>query len=66
MKELLQEVLRRLSPEERELAELRQQGLDWAAIAQRVGGNAVALRKRLSRAVARIAEELGLGEESHG
>ena len=56
--ELLAEVLRRLTPEERRLVELRQQGLDWAAIAAEVGGSAEALRKQHARAVARVAEHL--------
>jgi RNA polymerase sigma-70 factor (ECF subfamily) len=61
-RDLWQEVQRRLSPEERQLVELRNQGLDWAAIAARVGGKPEALRKRLARAIDRISEELGLNE----
>jgi RNA polymerase sigma-70 factor (ECF subfamily) len=61
-RELLQEVQRRLSPEERQLVELRNQGLDWAAIAARLGGSPGALRKRLARATERLAQELGLDE----
>ncbi len=61
-RELLEEVQRRLSPEERQLVELRNQGLDWAAIAARLGGSPEALRKRLARATERIARELGLDE----
>jgi RNA polymerase sigma-70 factor (ECF subfamily) len=61
-RELLQEVQLRLSPEERQLVELRNQGLDWAAIAARLGGSPEALRKRLARATDRIARELGLDE----
>jgi RNA polymerase sigma-70 factor (ECF subfamily) len=61
-RELLEEVQRRLSPEERELVELRSQGLDWSSIAARVGGSPEALRKRLARATERIAQELGLDE----
>jgi RNA polymerase sigma-70 factor (ECF subfamily) len=61
-RELWQEVQRRLSPEERQLVELRNQGLDWAAIAARQGGSPDALRKRLARATERIAQELGLDE----
>ena len=56
--ELLAEVLRRLTPEEQRLVELRQQGLDWAAVAAEVGGSAEALRKQHARAVARVAENL--------
>jgi RNA polymerase sigma-70 factor (ECF subfamily) len=59
-KELLEETMRRLGAEERRLLELRQQGLDWAAIAAEVGGTPEARRKQLDRAVGRIARELGL------
>jgi RNA polymerase sigma-70 factor (ECF subfamily) len=61
-KELLQAVRERLTPEERRLAELRQQGLEWAEIAEQLGDNAAALRKRFSRALDRVARELGLDE----
>jgi RNA polymerase sigma-70 factor (ECF subfamily) len=61
-KEMLGEVQRRLSEEERQLLELRQQGQDWAAIAGQVGGSPEARRKQLARAVERIAGELGLDE----
>src|SRR5262249_48656274 len=59
-RELLSEFLRRLSGEERTLAELRAQGHDWAAIAARVGGTPQARRKQLARATARVARELDL------
>jgi hypothetical protein len=42
--------------------ELRHQGLDWAAIAERQGGSPEALRKRLARATQRVAQELGIDE----
>ena len=61
-KDLLDAVRARLTADERELAELRQQGLDWAEIAGRVGDNPVAVRKRFSRAMDRVARELGLDE----
>jgi RNA polymerase sigma-70 factor (ECF subfamily) len=62
--ETLQEVRRRLSADERQLAELRGEGLAWEDIAARLGGNAVALRKKLSRALDRITRELGLDESA--
>jgi RNA polymerase sigma-70 factor (ECF subfamily) len=58
--ELLQETRRRLPPEERRLLELREQGLDWEAIAGQVEGRPEALRKKLARAVNRVAQSLGL------
>ncbi len=64
-RELLAEVQRRLSAEERQLVELRQEGLEWGDIAVRVGGKPEALRKRLARATDRIAQELGLVEGDH-
>jgi RNA polymerase sigma-70 factor (ECF subfamily) len=64
-RELLDEVQRRLSDEERHLLELRQQGLDWAAIAVQAGGSPEARRKQLARAVERIAAELGLEDSGN-
>ena len=51
------------SPDERRLLELRNDGHDWAAIAARLGGSAEALRKKLARALDRVAEQLGLDDE---
>jgi RNA polymerase sigma-70 factor (ECF subfamily) len=62
-RELLQEVRRRLTPEELQVMELRQQGHDWPAIAAQLGGSAEALRKKLTRALDRVARELGLEAE---
>jgi RNA polymerase sigma-70 factor (ECF subfamily) len=61
-KELLQETRRRLSPAARRVLELRDQGLDWAAIAAELGGSPEALRKAFDRAVHRIARQLGLDQ----
>jgi RNA polymerase sigma factor (sigma-70 family) len=62
VRDLLQEVQRRLSPEERRILELRNEGQDWASIASELGGSAEALRRRLSRALDRIAEQLALDD----
>jgi RNA polymerase sigma factor (sigma-70 family) len=59
-KELLGEFRRRLSEEERALADQRALNRDWAQIAAERGGSPEALRKKLGRAVDRIAQELGL------
>lgn len=65
-KEMLHEVRRRLSPEERRLVELRAEGLEWGEIAAQMGTGPEALRKRLARAVGRVARELGLDEDDDG
>lgn len=65
-RDLLDEVRKRLTPEERRLADLRGQGHDWNAIADEVGGNAEANRKRYLRAIDRVANELGLGSAGDG
>jgi RNA polymerase sigma-70 factor (ECF subfamily) len=62
-RELLQQFRSRLSEEERRLADQRALGRSWADIAAAVGGNADALRIRLSRAADRVARELGLDED---
>jgi DNA-directed RNA polymerase specialized sigma24 family protein len=62
-RDLMQEVLRRLSPDERRLQEMRNDGHDWAAIAARFGGGPEALRKQLARALDRVAGQLGLDDE---
>jgi RNA polymerase sigma-70 factor (ECF subfamily) len=58
--ELLVEFRRRLSPEERQLAEQRAAGLEWEQIAAQRGASPEALRKQLTRAIDRVAQELGL------
>ena len=63
-KEMLGEVRSRLSDEERKLADLRAQGQEWADIARQVGGTAEARRKQLTRAITRVARELGLDESA--
>ncbi len=60
--ELLREVRRRLTDEERYLAEQRAQNRDWADLAAELGGSPEALRKRLARALDRVTRELGLEE----
>jgi len=57
-RELLAEVNRRLSEEERLLAELRADGCEWTEIAARLGGTAEARRKQLARAVDRVEQQL--------
>jgi RNA polymerase sigma-70 factor (ECF subfamily) len=61
-RELLAAFRDRLSDDERQLADLRALGREWADIARQVGGTAEARRKQLTRAIARVSRELGLEE----
>jgi RNA polymerase sigma-70 factor (ECF subfamily) len=61
-KDLLQAVRAGLSPDERQLADLRGAGYSWPEIAERLGGTAVQRRKQLGRALDRVSAELGLDE----
>jgi RNA polymerase sigma-70 factor (ECF subfamily) len=61
-KELLQMVRMALTEKERQLADLRAEGLTWPEVAARVGGEAQALRRQHTRALDRIAMQLGLDE----
>jgi DNA-directed RNA polymerase specialized sigma24 family protein len=62
-RELLQQVQARLTEEEWMLTTLRSQGHDWAAIANTVGGTSDSRRKQHTRALNRVAKELGLAED---
>ena len=61
-RELLAQFLSRLSEPERRLADLRALGRSWKDIAGEVGGNPDALRIQFTRAVNRVARELGLDD----
>ena len=61
-KELLEQARQRLSEEERQLVELRGQGLSWEEVAASLGGTAGARRNQLARALDRVARELRLDE----
>lgn len=62
-RELLERFRQSLNDEERQVVELRSQGLAWADIAATLGGTAQARRMQLARAVERVARELGLDAE---
>jgi RNA polymerase sigma-70 factor (ECF subfamily) len=62
-RELLERFRQGLDAEERQLADLRAEGLAWAEVAARLGGTAQARRMQLTRAVERVARELGLEED---
>ncbi len=59
---LLEEVRRRLTDEERAVADRRGEGRGWAEIAAELGGTAEGRRKQLGRALDRVSQELGLDE----
>jgi RNA polymerase sigma-70 factor (ECF subfamily) len=63
-RDLLTEVQRRLTAEERQIADLRGEGRAWPAVAAALGGTPEARRKQLSRALDRVAQELGIDEDS--
>jgi RNA polymerase sigma-70 factor (ECF subfamily) len=65
-RELLDEFRRRLSDEERALADLRADGCEWTEIAARLGGTAEARRKQLARAVDRVEQQLEGSEIGDG
>jgi RNA polymerase sigma-70 factor (ECF subfamily) len=60
--ELLEQARQRLSEEERQLVELRGQGLSWEEVAASLGGTAGGRRNQLARALDRVAQELRLDE----
>lgn len=61
-RDLLDEVRRRLTSEERYLVDQRVAGRPWAELAEELGASSEALRKRHARAIDRVAEQLGLDE----
>jgi RNA polymerase sigma-70 factor (ECF subfamily) len=57
-RELLEEFRRRLTDEERRLADLRAQDFAWAEIAAQLGGTPAARSKQLARALDRVEQQL--------
>jgi RNA polymerase sigma factor (sigma-70 family) len=62
-RELLERIRSLLTDEEREIANLRGQGLAWEQVAERLGGSGQARRMQLSRGIERVGHELGLDDE---
>jgi hypothetical protein len=54
----------RLGEEERQIADLRAEGWEWAEIAGLLGGSAQARRMQLARAVHRVAKALKLDRDA--
>lgn len=63
--ELMRRADRVLTDDEKQLRDLRKEGLDWAAIANQLGSTPEALRKKLARAMDRVSQELHLDEPGH-
>jgi RNA polymerase sigma factor (sigma-70 family) len=61
-RDLLKVVRDRLSADERRLSDLRVDGQTWSEIGAEVGGNPDTLRFRLTRALDRVAREVGLDD----
>jgi RNA polymerase sigma factor (sigma-70 family) len=61
-RELVERMRAELSDDERQIADLRVEGLGWDEVAERLGGTAQARRMQLARGVERAAEHLGLEE----
>jgi DNA-directed RNA polymerase specialized sigma24 family protein len=61
-RDLLQQFRLRLKADECALSDRRADGRSWAEIANELGGTPDALRKKLARALDRVACELGLDE----
>ena len=57
-RELLEDVVSKLKDDEKQIAMLRQEGKSWNEVAEEIGSNAQALRKKLSRACNRIMGQL--------
>ena len=62
-REQLQRLRERLGPEERQIADLRGEGCEWAEIAARLGGAADARRKQFQRALSAALAALGVTDE---
>jgi RNA polymerase sigma factor (sigma-70 family) len=60
-RELVGEIYRRMTEDERAVARLRSEGFDWQTIAKERGSNPDAVRKKLFRAMERVSHEMGLG-----
>jgi len=60
MLELIAEAKKKLTPEEQQLVDLRNDGKSWDEIATELGGTAQARRMQLARAMERVTESLGM------
>ena len=63
-RELLERMRSSLTDEEREISDLRGQGLGWEEVAERMGGSGNTRRMQLARGIERVGRELGLDDGS--
>jgi DNA-directed RNA polymerase specialized sigma24 family protein len=63
-RDLVEQFLLRLTTEERALCDRRGDRKSWSDIAAELGGTADSQRKRLARALDRVAAALGLGDDA--
>ncbi len=61
-RDLVDALRARMTADEGQLLDLWMAGTDWPEVARRVGSTAEAVRKRLTRAIDRVARDLGWGE----
>lgn len=61
-RELIDRMRAELTDDERQIADLRVEGMGWDEVAERLGGSAQARRMQLARGIERAAEHLGLEE----
>lgn len=61
-KEILERMQTLLSDEERQIIDLRNQGLGWDEVAAQLGGSGQARRMQMSRGIERLTRQLGFAE----
>lgn len=62
-KELMEQIRQRLSKEEQQIVELRQQGCQWNEVAERMGGTGDARRKQFQRSLKQLTRDLKLDDD---
>jgi RNA polymerase sigma factor (sigma-70 family) len=63
-KEILERMRTLLSDEERQIIDLRNQGLGWDEVATQLGGSGQARRMQMSRGIERVTRQLGIAEST--
>jgi RNA polymerase sigma factor (sigma-70 family) len=63
-KELLERLRTLLSDEERQIIDLRNEGLGWDEVATKLGGTGQARRMQMSRRIERLIRQLGIAEST--